>query len=137
MVLPVRSNDQGETRPFYDHGGGPGAEESPIEAQQNLEYHQELPLPHLLLYLPLILLYDLSCVSYGLLAERDPSLLRGPITGLTKLGRFLKNPMEVQAGRCVPFSDLAKQFQPLENPLQMWRRYRYLQELGREEQSIG
>ena len=95
------------------------------------------PLPHLFLYLPLIALYDLSAISYSLLAKGDTSSLRGRIAALTKLGRFLKKRRGIQAGRCVPFSDLAKQFQPLENPLQMWRRYRYLQELGRKEQSIG
>lgn len=95
------------------------------------------PLPHLFAYLPLIALYDLGSVSYSLLARRDTSPLRGRIAAFTKLGRFLKKRKKIQAGRCIPFSDLAKQFQPLENPLQMWRRYRYLQGLSQQEQGTA
>lgn len=95
---------------------------------------KDYPMPHLLLYLPIIAFYDLASLQYTLLLKGDTSALRGRIAGLMGLRRFLKKRGAIQGEKSTPFSEIAKLLYPLESPLAMWRRYRYLREKGSQAQ---
>ena len=84
------------------------------------------PCPYLLLYLPLILFFDLSAVLYALLWQRDASALRGRIAALGRLRHFLGKRREVQSRRVISPREMLSRMKPLESPLRVLRRYRHL-----------
>ena len=55
------------------------------------------PMPRLLLYLPLILLYDGAAVLYTLIMRKDTSSLRGRLEGLTRLPAMWRKRRAIQA----------------------------------------
>jgi GT2 family glycosyltransferase len=84
------------------------------------------PAPHLYLLLPLIGVYDLAAVLYGVARRRDVAALRGRIAGLAGLPRQMVKRRKAQGMRSVPFSTLAGQMAPLATPLGVLDRYRHL-----------
>jgi GT2 family glycosyltransferase len=58
---------------------------------------KDYPMPRLLLYIPLILLYDLAAVLFTLLMRHDLSSLQGRLEGLKGLPGLLQRRREVQA----------------------------------------
>jgi GT2 family glycosyltransferase len=84
------------------------------------------PAPHLYLLLPLIGVYDLAAVLYGVARRRDVAALRGRIAGLAGLPRQMAKRRKAQGMRSVPFSTLAGQMAPLATPLGVLDRYRHL-----------
>jgi len=85
------------------------------------------PWPHLLIYLPLILFFDLSAVLYALLWRRDASALRGRIAALRRLPYFLRKRRAVQSLRVIPAREMFARMRPVESPLCVLRRYQHLQ----------
>lgn len=84
------------------------------------------PAPQLYLLLPVIALYDLAAVVYGVARRRDFAGLRGRVSGLAGLPRQWSKRRKVQAMRSVPFSSLMGQMAPLATPLGVLGRYRHL-----------
>lgn len=86
------------------------------------------PTGRLLLYLPLILLYDLAAVFYTLVFLHDPSSLQGRLAGLARLPRIWHKRKVVQA---LPRQNRGRPWyrflSPLESPWQVLRRFRHLQ----------
>jgi hypothetical protein len=86
------------------------------------------PLGRLLLYLPLILLYDLAAVFYTLVFLHDPSSLQGRLAGLAGLPRIWHKRKVVQA---LPRQNQGRPWyrflSPLESPWRVLGRFRHLQ----------
>lgn len=88
------------------------------------------PTPQILFFLPFILSYDLAAVVYLLFVRWDVNALRGRIAGWLAVPRILGKRKTVQARRSVSFATLAQSMSPLENPLQVWKRFRHLESVG-------
>lgn len=88
------------------------------------------PLPHLLLYAPLIALYDLLSLANSLFAQRPLSGLRGRLAGWRSLGSVLRQRRLVQGGARVSTAEVFKQLAPVAAPWQVARRYRHLDGRG-------
>lgn len=88
------------------------------------------PAPEILLLLPAILFYDLAAVLYGLLTTGDTSSLRGRVAAWRDAKRVLAKRREIQSKRIISFATLSPSMSPLENPLKVLGRYRYLRELS-------
>jgi GT2 family glycosyltransferase len=84
------------------------------------------PGPHIYPLLPLIALYDLAAVLYGVASRRDLAAARGRLAGLAGLPRQLAKRRRVQRMRAVPFSTLKAQMSPLATPMGVLGRYRHL-----------
>jgi GT2 family glycosyltransferase len=94
------------------------------------------PAPHFWLYLPLILFYDLSSVPYALLTRGDIAVLRGRLAALRGLPAVWRKRRVIQARRWVSFQELVAHMSPLESPLGLLRRYRYLGALRPAERAL-
>jgi hypothetical protein len=95
------------------------------------------PGPHFWLYLPVILIYDLSSIPYSLIARGDTAALRGRLAALRSLPAAWRKRRAIQARRRVSFKELATHMSPLEHPLALLRRYRHLETLFSFDESAG
>jgi GT2 family glycosyltransferase len=93
------------------------------------------PAPEILLFLPVILFYDLASVLYALVTRRDANALRGRVAGWRDLPRLLAKRKEVQGRRCISLSTLVGSMSPLENPLKVPRRYGHLRDRASAKES--
>lgn len=84
------------------------------------------PAPQILLFLPIILAYDLAAVLYVLLVRGDLNVLRGRVAGWLAVPRVLGKRKALQTRRSVSFATLAQSMSPLESPLKVWKRFRHL-----------
>lgn len=84
------------------------------------------PMPHLALYLPLILCYDLAAVLYALIVRRDPHALRGRWTGLLGLPKALTKRRQIQSHRRISAGEWYRFVSPLEPPWKVPVRYQHL-----------
>jgi GT2 family glycosyltransferase len=84
------------------------------------------PSPQLYLSLPLIAVYDLAAVAYGLVRRRDLAGLKGRLAGLAGLRRQWAKRRHVQSLRRVSFSVMARQMAPVSTPFGVLSRYRHL-----------
>jgi len=84
------------------------------------------PNPHLLLWSPLIALYDLGSVLFAFLAERDLSPLRGRMASLRGLPLMLHKRFQIQRGRRLSSTAFQTHMSPAESPWGLYRRYRTL-----------
>ncbi len=82
------------------------------------------PSPHIFLYLPLIVFYDLAAVLYSLFKRRDPSPLQGRLASLSMLPEMLRRRREIQRMRT---ASEFPWFSPLVDPITMLRRYERFQ----------
>ena len=90
---------------------------------------KDYPMPRLLLYLPLIVLYDVAAVLFTLVSRRDTSSLRGRLEGLSGLFRMWRKRRVAQAlQRSVPQNGKPwhRYLSPLAPPWQVPRRYGHL-----------
>lgn len=91
------------------------------------------PAPRLLLYLPLILLYDGAAVLYTLIVRRDISSLQGRLEGLAKLPAMWRKRRAIQAmyreslDRGRPWH---RALSPLALPWQVPDRYKHLRQVS-------
>lgn len=86
------------------------------------------PMPQLLLYLPIVLLYDLGSMPYKLVISGEWSSLMGRLEGLAKLGRVVK---ERRVGHCahrIASSEMFSLLSPLASPTELRQRYAHLRE---------
>ncbi len=81
------------------------------------------PLPHLLYYLPLIVLYDLGAIPYTLIASRDPSILLGRLAAFIKLHPVLRRRRAVQRSKRIPWTELSQMVDDFSTPWALFRRY--------------
>jgi len=89
------------------------------------------PMPHLLLYAPLIALYDALSLANSLLAQRTLSGLRGRLAGWRALGQVLRQRRAVQGGRRATKAEVFALLAPVAAPWQVARRYRHLDRQAR------
>ena len=87
------------------------------------------PNPHLLLWSPLIVLYDLGSVLFALLAGGALSPLRGRIGSLRGLPLMLSKRFRIQRGRRLSSAALQNHMSPVESPWGLYRRYQRLSAL--------
>ena len=86
------------------------------------------PAERLLLYLPLIVLYDLAAVVYALVVRRDASSLQGRLEGLRGLPGVWRRRREVQALRQENWGQpWHRHLSPLIPPWRVPARYRHLE----------
>ncbi len=88
------------------------------------------PSPHLWLYLPLILLYDLAAAGYAVWHFRDLSPILGRLAAWVGLPRALAKRRRVQRLRTVSASQAVGQLAALWPPWGVLRRYRHLGSRG-------
>ena len=79
------------------------------------------PWPQLLWYAPLILLYELLAIGYAVMTGRGMYALKGRLEGLSRLSKALRQRKKL-VKRVSAGAMLAK-LQPVENPLELWRRH--------------
>lgn len=84
------------------------------------------PWPSLLVYLPLILAYDLGSVSIALIQRRDANALRGRLMSLPQLGAVLRKRTTIQRQRSLSSADFLNLLEPTSSPRQVYGRYRHL-----------
>jgi GT2 family glycosyltransferase len=84
------------------------------------------PSPQFWLYLPLLLLYDLTTIPYSVLLRGDTSAVRGRIEALKGLPEIWQKRRVVQRRRHTSFASLRTGLSPLENPLRLLRRNTHL-----------
>lgn len=84
------------------------------------------PGPQFWLYLPLLLLYDLTTVPYSALLRGDAAPLRGRASALKGLPAIWRKRQAVQRRRRASFARLRTRLSPLENPLHLVRRNTHL-----------
>lgn len=84
------------------------------------------PWPHILWYLPAILLYDLSALPFVLLRRRDWGPLRGRLEGLGSLSQALRKRLALRPLRRLPAQVVMSRMAPLTTPWGLWRRYAHL-----------
>jgi GT2 family glycosyltransferase len=86
------------------------------------------PWPHVLWYLPVVLLYDLGSIPYTLVWRGDWGPVRGRFEGLVGLGGALGERRRVSALHRLPAREVLAGMAPLSGPLAVWRRYAHLRE---------
>ncbi len=79
------------------------------------------PWPYLLLYSPLILLYELMALGYALVSGRGLNAIKGRLEALAGWRQMLAKRRRVV--RKMPGRAMMAQLSPPENPLTLWRRY--------------
>lgn len=84
------------------------------------------PNPHLLLWSPLIALYDLGSVLFAFLVAGDLSPLRGRMASLRGLPLMLSKRFQIQRGRRLSSAAFQSHMGPAESPWGLYRRYRRL-----------
>ena len=78
------------------------------------------PLPQLLLFLPLIVLYDLGAIPYTLMVRQDPTIVIGRLAALARLGPILRKRRLIQGSRRVTWRELCPM---LDSPPTPWALY--------------
>jgi GT2 family glycosyltransferase len=84
------------------------------------------PWPLLLLYLPVILLYDLGSVAIALLNRRDVSPLYGRLQAIPKLPIIWQKRRTIQQSRTRTLKEMRTLMEPIATPVQVWQRYHHL-----------
>ncbi len=84
------------------------------------------PWPLLLLYLPVILLYDLGSVAIALLVRRDFSPLHGRLQAISKLPVIWQKRRKIQQSRTRTLKEMRTLMEPIAAPMQVWQRYHHL-----------
>lgn len=84
------------------------------------------PWPLLLLYLPVILLYDLGSVAIALLNRRDVSPLHGRLQAISKLPVIWQKRRKIQQSRTRTLKEMRTLMEPIAAPMQVWQRYHHL-----------
>jgi len=84
------------------------------------------PWPHCLIYSPVILAYQVLAVIYTLTLRRELNPLKGRLDALRGLRSLLKKRKAVQARRVISSREMLAQLTPLENPREVFARYRHL-----------
>ena len=87
------------------------------------------PNPHLLLWSPVIALYDLGSVLFAFLAEGNLSPLRGRMASLRGLPLMLSKRFRIQKERALSSAAFQSHMSPVESPWGLYRRYRRLSAL--------
>jgi GT2 family glycosyltransferase len=87
------------------------------------------PLPHLLRYLPAVVLFDLLSIQYSLLARGDISALRGRLAAIGRLRRMLGKRKVIQLRYSVSSNQVVANMEPLVRPDRMAGRYRHLRDV--------
>lgn len=86
------------------------------------------PMPELLLFLPLILFYDLASLPYTMVIKGDLSPLKGRLAGLLRLPHLLAKRKEIQRKRRRSSPSMAM-VSPLESPFRIMYRMKRLRAL--------
>ena len=89
------------------------------------------PNPYLLLYLPVVLFFDISAIAYALLCRRDIASLRGRVAALRRLRHFLGKRQAVQSRRAISRREMLCIMDPVQNPFRVSLRYRHLAGLAK------
>ena len=84
------------------------------------------PMPHLILYLPLILFYEILSQLYAGLNRRGRSALRGRMAGLAVLAQALRQRRKLRPRTPRPAAEVFQLLQPAAPPWKVHRRYRHL-----------
>jgi len=90
------------------------------------------PWPLLLLYLPVILLYDLGSVAIALLVRRDFSPLHGRLQAIPKLSAIWQKRRKIQQSRTLSLKAMRALMEPITTPMQVWQRYYHLTRPGKQ-----
>jgi len=85
------------------------------------------PTLYLLMYLPLIVLYDLTAVAFAVLSRRDLNALRGRLAGLRGLPAMLRKRRRLT--RRASGSQIMRLLAPVEPPWRVRRRYQHISSL--------
>ena len=86
------------------------------------------PMPHLLRYLPIIVLYDLCALPYSLLVRGEWSAIQGRWMALQRIRTIWQKRRIVQANIRDPYSWIGL-MHSIEAPWQILKRYRHLRSL--------
>ena len=81
------------------------------------------PMPQLLYFAPLMLLYDIGAIPYTLITRRDPSILTGRLSAIRSLRSVLRKRRSVQGKRRVRWSELSEHMDGFFTPWSLFRRY--------------
>ncbi len=84
------------------------------------------PWPYWLAYGPLILTYDLLATMWGLIARREPSILRGRVAALGALPAVLRKRKAIQCRADYSIQAAFRCLSPLDSPFGVRRRYGHL-----------
>lgn len=84
------------------------------------------PWPHLLWYLPAIVLYDLGSLPYTLIWRGDWGPLRGRLEGLRGLRSAIRQRKALRRRHRVESKEILAKMAPLASPGALWRRYAHL-----------
>lgn len=84
------------------------------------------PNPHLLVFLPIILFYDMISLPYSVLVRGNVAALQGRLEGLRGIGTMLQRRRAIQQRRKASFRELARLMDSLSDPLTLFRRYHHL-----------
>jgi len=85
------------------------------------------PSPQLLLFFPLILLYDLMGTTYALLSRGEGHAIRGRLAAFLALPRVWAKRRSIQSSRGYDASRAFQLLEPVPSPYDLWQRYRHLQ----------
>lgn len=92
------------------------------------------PLPYLLKYLPIIVLYDLGTLPYSLVVRGDWSAIKGRWAALRHIRKVLRKRRAIQAN--IQDFGWVGLMQPVESPWRVLRRYRHLHPDRANEQAV-
>lgn len=87
------------------------------------------PMPYLMYYLPLVLLYDWLAVIYGTVQMRDPNVMLGRLEGFGRLAQMWSKRRTVQQQRRVPASLVLSRMEPVEAPPAVLQRYAHIRKV--------
>ncbi len=79
------------------------------------------PMPHLMAYLPLILLYEALSLGYALVNGRGLTAIKGRLEALRGLPQILAKRRKMV--RKISAKTMMAKLHPAENPLNLWRQY--------------
>ena len=84
------------------------------------------PIPHLLLFLPLIVFYELMSLGRALLSRRGSSAVQGRLAGLRSLPQALKKRRALWSVPHSPAAEIFRLLEPVAAPWQVYGRYRHI-----------
>ncbi len=87
---------------------------------------KNLPAAQLWWRLPLVVLYDVGALAFGIARQRDWASLRGRLSGLAGLSGALAKRRAIQQRRVASADGVARHYSPLALPWDVPRRYRHL-----------
>ena len=120
------------TAVIYHHHSATAIEGSPFKNRllgrnKIWTMFKNYPWQLLLLYLPIILLYDFGSVLIALLTKRDVSPLNGRLQALIKLPTMWRKRRQIQQNRQISLKKMVSLMEPVTTPQKVWQRYRHLQ----------